>query len=569
MKQEVSEETALGIGFYPEILNKISGDIVFEAFKEISLNGWINSETSNSAIENMVITESIKKMGYQEFKEVMPYLFSYPHKLRELDSKMLVNSVEISEKQYNNFQFNGRKDLGTISSNSVIDDKYGYIVHDLQVQSDGFMDYATGYSLEAIIEIRWSDYLNNQEEAEGLDPDVIPDWFDKDFIEDMWQIDIAPLTRDDLISLGIEGYALSTEQQVLIETANAQIEFLKGLELWYVGSVDYYSFGYMPDDLIDGLLAEGAYGTESDRQEYEKYFGWFKEGGEISNTLVAMAGTSFVNDLVLGDVNLADDFKEEINAEEFDRLVNALQKFEVREDDQILDNVIAIDQLNNKVLILSNSFSDESDYLSDSRLITDYKENVSFGIQTILYLENLHIPELSKLLRQELTSTAEVLTSDLLSDTFKIDLLYDCALEFVRTRLLKINHILKDSNSELLLFDVKEQTANSKFTLSYLMDTDQQNKSEVLKYLNNQVSGAFQGTLGEVRVADLNHIDIENEKISKIEATYPVNLSIINLDSPLTGIKKIYHQLDHYVIYPDATKNLDNLDNKHTQSKSL
>lgn len=569
MKQEVSEETALGIGFYPEILNKISGDIVFEAFKEISLNGWINSETSNSAIENMVITESIKKMGYQEFKEVMPYLFSYPHKLRELDSKMLVNSVEISEKRYNNFQFNGRKDLGTISSNSVIDDKYGYIVHDLQVQSDGFMDYATGYSLEAIIEIRWSDYLNNQEEAEGLDPDVIPDWFDKDFIEDMWQIDIAPLTRDDLISLGIEGYALSTEQQVLIETANAQIEFLKGLELWYVGSVDYYSFGYMPDDLIDGLLAEGAYGTESDRQEYEKYFGWFKEGGEISNTLVAMAGTSFVNDLVLGDVNLADDFKEEINAEEFDRLVNALQKFEVREDDQILDNVIAIDQLNNKVLILSNSLSDESDYLSDSRLITDYKENVSFGIQTILYLENLHIPELSKLLRQELTSTAEVLTPDLLSDTFKIDLLYDCALEFVRTRLLKINHILKDSNSELLLFDVKEQTANSKFTLSYLMDTDQQNKSEVLKYLNNQVSGAFQGTLGEVRVSDLNHIDIENEKISKIEATYPVNLSIINLDSPLIGIKKIYHQLDHYVIYPDATKNLDNLDNKHTQSKSL
>ena len=356
---------------------------------------------------------------------------------------------------------------------------------------------------------------------------------------------------------------------MLIETANAQIEFLKGLELWYVGSVDYYSFGYMPDDLIDGLLAEGAYGTESDRQEYEKYFGWFKEGGEISNTLVAMAGTSFVNDLVLGDVNLADDFKEEINAEEFDRLVNALQKFEVREDDQILDNVVAIDQLNNKVLILSNSISDESDYLSDNRLITDYKQNVSFGIQTILYLENLHIPELSKLLRQELTSTAEVLTPDLLSDTFKIDLLYDRALEFVRTRLLKINHILKDSNSELLLFDIKEQTANSKFTLSYLMDTDQQNKSEVLKYLNNQVSGAFQGTLGEVRVTDLNHIDIENEKISKIEATYPVNLSIINLDSPLTGIKKIYHQLDHYVIYPDATKNLDNLDNKHTQSKSL
>ena len=75
--------------------------------------------------------------------------------------------------------------------------------------------------------------------------------------------------------------------------------------------------------------------------------------------------------------------------------------------------------------------------------------------------------------------------------------------------------------------------------------------------------------MGNFATEPLNHIDIENEKISKIEATYPVNLSIINLDSPLIGIKKIYHQLDHYVIYPDATKNLDNLDNKHTQSKSL
>ena len=319
MKREVAEETATGIGFFEGILDKIPKDILFDAIREMSVNQWIDEKSKSSEIMNMIVTESIRLMTYQEFKEVAPYLFSYPQKQRELDSKLFVKMIEITQEQFDDFQ-SAIRELMKIRENNmnettsfdhikstaewhaeeltlrdnlsfseelsnfgnqdisenVIDDKYGYIVHDLQVQSSGFMDYAIGYSLEAIIEIRWSDYLNNQEEAEGLDPDVIPDWFDKDFIEDMWQIDIVPLTRDDLISLGIEDYSLSNKQQQLIETANAQIEFLKGLDLWYVGSVDYYSFGYMPDDLIEGLLAEGSYGTESDRHEYEKYFGWFK-----------------------------------------------------------------------------------------------------------------------------------------------------------------------------------------------------------------------------------------------------------------------------------------------------
>ena len=372
MKREVAEETATGIGFFEGILDKIPKDILFDAIREMSVNQWIDEKTKSSEIMNMIVTESIRLMTYQEFKEVAPYLFSYPQKQRVLDSKLFVKMIEITQEQFDDFQ-SAIRELMKIRENNmnettsfdhikstaewhaeelmlrdnlsfseelsnfgnqdisenVIDDKYGYIVHDLQVQSSGFMDYAIGYSLEAIIEIRWSDYLNNQEEAEGLDPDVIPDWFDKDFIEDMWQIDIVPLTRDDLISLGIEDYSLSNKQQQLIETANAQIEFLKGLDLWYVGSVDYYSFGYMPDDLIDGLLAEGSYGTESDRHEYEKYFGWFKEGGEASNTLIAMPGTSLVDDVFLSDINLINEYDEELDIKEIKKLLDNLSKFEV------------------------------------------------------------------------------------------------------------------------------------------------------------------------------------------------------------------------------------------------
>lgn len=373
MKREVAEETATGIGFFEGILDKIPKDILFDAIREMSVNQWIDEKTKSSEIMNMTVTESIRLMTYQEFKEVAPYLFSYPQKQRELDSKLFVKMIEITQEQFDDFQSAIRElmkirennmnettsfdhikstaewhaeelmlrdnlsfseelsNFGNqdISENVINDDRYGYIVHDLQVQSSGFMDYATGYSLEAIIEIRWSDYLNNQEEAEGLDPDVIPDWFDKDFIEDMWQIEIVPLTRDDLISLGIDGYSLSTEQQVLIETANAQIEFLKGLDLWYVGSVDYYSFGYMPDDLIDALLIDGSFGDESDRHEFEDYYGWFKGGGEASNTLIAMPGTSLVDDVFLSDINLINEYDEELDIKEIKKLLDNLSKFEV------------------------------------------------------------------------------------------------------------------------------------------------------------------------------------------------------------------------------------------------
>lgn len=47
----------------------------------------------------------------------------------------------------------------------------------------------------------------------------------------------------------------------------------------------------MPDDLIDALLIDGIYGDESDRHEFEDYC-WFRGGGEASNTLIAMPGTS-------------------------------------------------------------------------------------------------------------------------------------------------------------------------------------------------------------------------------------------------------------------------------------
>ena len=86
----------------------------------------------------------------------------------------------------------------------------------------------------------------------------------------------------------------------------------------------------MPNDLIDSLLAdkERAFGDESDRADYESYFGWFKAGGVFSNILVAMPGTSLVDDLIFGDVNLQEDVSEEVDSIEFKKLINSLRQLE-------------------------------------------------------------------------------------------------------------------------------------------------------------------------------------------------------------------------------------------------
>ena len=76
MKREVAEETATGIGFFEGILDKIPKDILFDAIREMSVNQWIDEKTKSSEIMNMIVTESIRLMTYQEFKEVAPYLFS-------------------------------------------------------------------------------------------------------------------------------------------------------------------------------------------------------------------------------------------------------------------------------------------------------------------------------------------------------------------------------------------------------------------------------------------------------------------------------------------------------------
>lgn len=66
-KKEIVEESALNVGYFCEVLENIPDYALIEAVKEISLNHWITSKTEDMEISNMLVSESVRNMGYQDF----------------------------------------------------------------------------------------------------------------------------------------------------------------------------------------------------------------------------------------------------------------------------------------------------------------------------------------------------------------------------------------------------------------------------------------------------------------------------------------------------------------------
>ena len=147
MKREVEEETARGIGYFEGILEHIPSYPLSEAVKELALSGWITPHTDVIDVQNMIVTESIKWMNYQDFKEVAPYLFSYPREQREKD--LLVQPVKISREYFEELKANAeelfhlKQDL--LQVNNQLDAK----IQELEMDQLPNGDQVIGVDLEA------------------------------------------------------------------------------------------------------------------------------------------------------------------------------------------------------------------------------------------------------------------------------------------------------------------------------------------------------------------------------------------------------------------------------------
>lgn len=102
MKREVTEESAYGVGFYEGIESKIPIYAMIDAMREMASDGWVRADTSDAELRNMFITQSIKQLNYQDFKDVASYLFSYPKEQRDKDFE--VRPITVSRDYFKELQ---------------------------------------------------------------------------------------------------------------------------------------------------------------------------------------------------------------------------------------------------------------------------------------------------------------------------------------------------------------------------------------------------------------------------------------------------------------------------------
>ena len=110
LKADISQNTAINIGYYWEVLNEIPGEVLIDTIKEIALNGWINNNTSEQELRNMLVTESVKNMSYQEFKDIAHYFFGFVPDDEVMFQR--VQPIEITRENYNYLVEQNKKAFG-------------------------------------------------------------------------------------------------------------------------------------------------------------------------------------------------------------------------------------------------------------------------------------------------------------------------------------------------------------------------------------------------------------------------------------------------------------------------
>lgn len=121
LKADISQNTAINIGYYWEVLNEIPGEVLIDTIKEIAVNGWINNNTSEQELRNMLITESVKNMSYQEFKDIAHYFFGFVPDDEAMFQR--VQPIEITRENYNYLVEQNKKAFGLEQELNELKDK--------------------------------------------------------------------------------------------------------------------------------------------------------------------------------------------------------------------------------------------------------------------------------------------------------------------------------------------------------------------------------------------------------------------------------------------------------------
>ena len=110
IKKEVSLNTAMNVGYYSNVISDIHPRLLTETITELATNGWIQEDPAHEDIMNMLVTELVKKMNYQEFKNIADKFFSFiPDNEAQYQR---VQPIEITKENYDYLINNTKKVFG-------------------------------------------------------------------------------------------------------------------------------------------------------------------------------------------------------------------------------------------------------------------------------------------------------------------------------------------------------------------------------------------------------------------------------------------------------------------------
>lgn len=75
LKKEITTESAINIGYSMNVINHIPIYAICKAQKSICIDNLIHPYMDDVEITNVIITEAVKSMNYQDFKDIYKYFF--------------------------------------------------------------------------------------------------------------------------------------------------------------------------------------------------------------------------------------------------------------------------------------------------------------------------------------------------------------------------------------------------------------------------------------------------------------------------------------------------------------
>lgn len=108
IKREIVEESAFSVGYFEGILSKLPSEILIDVVKDLVSDGTLNGFLERYELQNIMVTETIKQMTYQDFKKVASYFFSYPNEARlaSREEVVQVRPIEISQSYFEELKAN-------------------------------------------------------------------------------------------------------------------------------------------------------------------------------------------------------------------------------------------------------------------------------------------------------------------------------------------------------------------------------------------------------------------------------------------------------------------------------